>query len=162
MSIAAVAESASTTSLWHNRLGHMSVKGMKMLTVEEVLEGLKSFDMSLCKNYIMSKKKQVSFTKTLRELKKSTGSTKQMGVEVELLNDSASDVVANTQETPDIVAEELEVKQMGVEVELLKDTPSDVAANTQETSETVAEEPKAKRATLEKVLKRSSRAIKNS
>ena len=28
---AVVAESASNSSIWHNRLGHMSVKGMKML-----------------------------------------------------------------------------------------------------------------------------------
>ena len=30
LNIASVAESASNSSLWHNRLGHMSVKGMKM------------------------------------------------------------------------------------------------------------------------------------
>ena len=31
INIAAVAESASNSSLWHNRLEHMSVKGMKTL-----------------------------------------------------------------------------------------------------------------------------------
>ena len=51
-----------------------------------------------------------------------------MGVEVELLKDSPSDVVADTQETPETVAEELEVKQVGIEVELLKDSHSDGVA----------------------------------
>ena len=38
MNIAVVAESTSNSSLWHNRLGHVRVKGMKMLVAEEVLE----------------------------------------------------------------------------------------------------------------------------
>ena len=33
----------------------MSVKGIKMLAVEGVLEGLKSVDMSRCENCVMSK-----------------------------------------------------------------------------------------------------------
>ena len=66
-----------------------------------------------------------------------------MGVEVELLIDSQSDVVADTQETPETLAEKPEVKQVGVEVELLKDSHSDVVADTQETPKThvVGEEP---------------------
>ena len=53
-----------------------------------------------------------------------------MGVEVELLKYSPSDVVADTQETFETVAEQPKVKQMGVEVELLKDSHSDVVADT--------------------------------
>ena len=103
------------------------------MAAKGVLEGLKSVDMSPCENCIMSKQKQVSFTKTARELNKSTGTTKLVGVEVELLKDSPSNVVADTQETPETVAKEPEVKQVGVEVELLKDSLSDVVADTQET-----------------------------
>ena len=55
MNIAVVAESASNSSLWHNRLGHMSVKEMKTLAAKEVLEGLKSVDVGRCENYVMSK-----------------------------------------------------------------------------------------------------------
>ena len=55
MNIAAVVESTSRSSLWHNRLGHMSVKKMKMLAAEVVLEGLKSVDMSPCEKCVMSK-----------------------------------------------------------------------------------------------------------
>ena len=113
----------------------MSVKGMKMSAAEGVLEGLKSVDMSPCENCVMRKHKRVSFTKTAREIKKSTGTTNLVGVKVELQNNSHSDVVADTQETPETVADKLEVKQVGVEVELLKDSHSDVVADTQETSE---------------------------
>ena len=95
MNIAAVAESASHSSLWHNRLGHMSMKGMKMLVAKEVLEGLKSVDVGRCENYVMSKQKRVSFTRTTREMKKvqlemepdmeqGSKTTKQVGVELEL------------------------------------------------------------------------------
>ena len=76
MNIVAVAESASYSSLWLNRLGHMRVKGMKMLAAEGVLEGLKFVDMSPCENCVMSKQKRVSFTKNARELKKDIGTTK--------------------------------------------------------------------------------------
>ena len=77
--------------------------------------------------------------KTLAE----TLEVKQVGVEVELLKDSQSDVVADTQETPKTLAEKPEVKQVGVEVEFLKDSHSDVVADTHETPEThaVGEEP---------------------
>ena len=114
----------------------------------EFLEGLKSVDMSPSENCVMSKQKRVSFTKTAREFKKSTGTTKPMGVEVELQNNSQSVVVADTRETPETVAEKLEVKQVGAEVELLKDSHSDVA-DTQENSETLAEEPVVKQVGVE-------------
>ena len=78
------------------------------------MEGLKSVDMSPCENCVMRKQKRVSFTKTARELKKSTGTMKPVGVEVELQNNSQSDVVADTRETLETVAEKLEVKQVGL------------------------------------------------
>ena len=57
MNMVDVAESASNSSLWHDRLGYMSVKEMKMLAAEGVLESLKSVDMSPCENCILSKQK---------------------------------------------------------------------------------------------------------
>ena len=110
-----VAKSASNSSLWHNRLGHKSVKGMKMLTAKEVLEGMKSVDMSPCENCVMSKQKRVSFTRTVRELKKGSETIKQVGVEVELQNNSLGDVVADTQETSETVAEEPEAEEVAPE-----------------------------------------------
>ena len=79
------------------------------------MEGLKSVDMSPCENCVIRKQKKVSFTKSARELKKSTQTTKPVGVEVKLQNNSQSDVVADTRETPETVVEKLEVKQVGAD-----------------------------------------------
>lgn len=43
---------------------------MKTVAAKGVLEGLKSVDVGRCENYVMSKQKRVSFTRTARELKK--------------------------------------------------------------------------------------------
>ena len=48
-----VAEGAFGPCIWHNRLGHMSAKGMKMLVAKGTLEGLKSVDMGLCESCVM-------------------------------------------------------------------------------------------------------------
>ena len=105
--------------------------------------------MSPCQNCVMRKQKQISFTKSAREFKKSTQKLKPVGVEVELQNNSQSDVVADTRETPETVAQKLEIKQVGAEVELLKDSHSDVVADTQENSETLAEETVVKQVGVE-------------
>ena len=176
MNVAAVAESASNSSLWHNRLGHMSVKGMKTLAAKGVLEGLKSVDVGRCENYVMSKQKRVSFTRTAREWKKlrlemepyvEQGSTKQVGVELELQENSLSDVVADTHETLETTAEELDVeqgskttKQVGVELELQENSRSDVVADTHETPKTTTEETAVEQVTPELVLRRSSSTIR--
>ena len=68
-----VAEGASGSCLWHNRLGHMSTKGMKMLVAKGALEGLKSVDMGLCESCVMGKQKRVSFTKALLEIQRKCG-----------------------------------------------------------------------------------------
>ena len=89
--------------------------------------------------------------------------TKQVGGELELQGNSPSDVVADTQETPETTAEEPYVeqgskttKQVGVEVELRRKSPSDLIADTQQTPEVVAEESAVEQVTLELVLRRSS------
>ena len=70
MNIIPVVENASNSSLWHDRLGHMSANGMKMLVAKGVLEGLKFFDSSPCESCDMGKQKRVSFTKAAIKLKK--------------------------------------------------------------------------------------------
>ena len=70
INMVAIAEGAFGSCLWHNKLGHMSTKGMKMLVAKGALEGLKSIDMGLCESCVMGKQKKVSFTKTPREPKK--------------------------------------------------------------------------------------------
>ena len=49
-STVAVVDSATNSELWHNRLGHMSEKGMKILHSKEKLPKLKAIDYSLCKS----------------------------------------------------------------------------------------------------------------
>ena len=41
MNMVAIAESSSNPSLWHNILGHLSVKGMKMILGHLSVEGMK-------------------------------------------------------------------------------------------------------------------------
>ena len=58
INMAVVAEGASGLCLWHNRLGHMSAKGMNMLVAKGALEGLKSVDMDLCESCVMANRKE--------------------------------------------------------------------------------------------------------
>ena len=71
-----------------------------------------------------------------------------MGVELELQENSLSDVVVDTHETPETTTKEPDVeqgskttKQVGVELELQENSPNDVVADTHETPETTTEEP---------------------
>jgi len=50
-----VAESSCSTSLWHNRLGHMTEKGFKIMAARGSLPSLKSVDMDLCESYVFGK-----------------------------------------------------------------------------------------------------------
>ena len=57
----------SDTALWHNRLGHMSEKGMKELHSKKVLPGLKCVNMDFDEICVHGKQKRVSFVKTRKE-----------------------------------------------------------------------------------------------
>ena len=61
--IVAVADADGKSNLWHQRLGHMSEKGMKTLLSKGKLPDLKNVDVGLCEDCIFGKQKQVSFTK---------------------------------------------------------------------------------------------------
>ena len=56
--------------LWHNRLGHMSEKGMRVLHSKKVLPGLKCVNMDFCESCVYGKQKRVSFVKAGKENKK--------------------------------------------------------------------------------------------
>lgn len=60
----AVAKGPSLSSLWHQRLGHMSEKDMKMLVARGKLPELKYVESEFCEPCIFGKKKKVSFVKT--------------------------------------------------------------------------------------------------
>ena len=55
--------------LWHNRLGHMSEKGMKVIHSKKVLPGLKCVNMDFYESCVYEKQKRVSFMKTRKENK---------------------------------------------------------------------------------------------
>jgi hypothetical protein len=51
-----ISESASdSTHLWHQRLGHMSEKGLKVLVDRKLLPSLKSLNLNFCKHCIYGK-----------------------------------------------------------------------------------------------------------
>jgi GAG-pre-integrase domain len=56
-------------TLWHNRLGHMSDKGMKVLASKGLLPAMKSVETGFCEDYVLEKQKRVSFSKVERERK---------------------------------------------------------------------------------------------
>ncbi|KAE8713932.1 Detected protein of unknown function [Hibiscus syriacus] len=61
--IIAVADVDGKSNLWHERLGHMSEKGMKILLSKGKLSDLKNVDVGLCEDCIFGKQKKVSFAK---------------------------------------------------------------------------------------------------
>ena len=56
-------------SLWHNRLGHMSEKGMKILHSNGSLPNLKEVDLGFCENCVYGKQRRVNFLKVGKEKK---------------------------------------------------------------------------------------------
>ncbi|KAE8676962.1 cytochrome P450 71A9-like [Hibiscus syriacus] len=61
--IIVVANADGKSNLWHQRLGHMSEKGMKILLSKGKLPNLKNVDAGLCEDCIFGKQKKVSFAK---------------------------------------------------------------------------------------------------
>ena len=53
--------------LWHNRLGHMSEKGMKLLHSKKVLPCLKCINIDFYEGCVYRKQKRVSFVKGGKE-----------------------------------------------------------------------------------------------
>ena len=50
-----------STELWHKRLGHMSEKGLRILSKNEVLPGMKGTPLQTCVDCIMRKQHRVAF-----------------------------------------------------------------------------------------------------
>ncbi|KAD7117306.1 hypothetical protein E3N88_04574 [Mikania micrantha] len=59
----AVTPGPSPSDLWHQRLGHMSVKGMKMLAAKGKFPDLKTVETGFCESCVLGKQKRVSFVK---------------------------------------------------------------------------------------------------
>jgi hypothetical protein len=68
----AIADASAEADLWHQRLGHMSEKGLKVMHSLGKLPKLKSVNIDFCENCIFGKQKRVSFKtggRTLRNEK---------------------------------------------------------------------------------------------
>jgi hypothetical protein len=57
------------TTLWHNRIGHMSEKGMQILHKRNVLPDLKQIDLEFCEHCVYGKHKRVRFLRVEKENK---------------------------------------------------------------------------------------------
>ena len=62
----AAAESRGDPNLWHQRLGHMSAKGLRVMHSNGKLSDLKSIDLDMCESCVFGKQKRVSFKKAGR------------------------------------------------------------------------------------------------
>jgi len=58
-----VTEAANNSSLWHQRLGHISEKGMKLMAAKGKLSILKHVDVGVCEHCMFGKQKKVSFSR---------------------------------------------------------------------------------------------------
>lgn len=67
MNIVSTGESAS---IWHNRFGHMSERGMKILHSRNLLPNLKEVDMGFYEDCVYGKQRRVSFLKVGKERRK--------------------------------------------------------------------------------------------
>ncbi|KAM0058194.1 putative RNA-directed DNA polymerase [Helianthus debilis subsp. tardiflorus] len=56
----------SPSNLWHNRLGHMSEKGLKMLAQKGKFPDLKKVETEFCEPCVLGKQKRVTFVKKSR------------------------------------------------------------------------------------------------
>ena len=56
-----IAATNDDSSLWHNKLGHMSLRGMKELLSKEKLPKLKNVHFDMCESCVMGKQKSLVF-----------------------------------------------------------------------------------------------------
>ena len=67
--VATVAAGNDDTSLWHNRLNHMSQKGMNEHLSKGKLSELKNVHFDMCESCVMAKQKKFSFLTGGRKLR---------------------------------------------------------------------------------------------
>jgi hypothetical protein len=67
-----LASTGVDTTLWHNRIGNMSEKGMQILHKRNLFPDLKQIDLDFCEHYVYGKQTRVKFLRVGKE-KKSEG-----------------------------------------------------------------------------------------
>ncbi|CAH9079423.1 unnamed protein product [Cuscuta epithymum] len=65
----AAVEDTGVSTLWHQRLGHISENGMKMLSSKGKIPDLKNSKLSFCGPCVLGKQKRVTFVKTRQQPK---------------------------------------------------------------------------------------------
>lgn len=65
-----VATGNDDSNMWHQRLGHMSEKGLRVMHSKGKLAGLRSVNIDMCEDCILGKQKRVSFQKSGRTPRK--------------------------------------------------------------------------------------------
>ena len=63
MNLVSTRESAA---MWHNRLGHMSERGMKILHSIKLFPNLKEVDLGFCEDCVYGKQRRVGFLKVVK------------------------------------------------------------------------------------------------
>jgi len=58
-----------STELWHNRLGHMSEKGMQILAKKSLLPGKEGTTLETCDDCLAGKQHQISFKRSSHSTK---------------------------------------------------------------------------------------------
>jgi hypothetical protein len=75
----AVVDYTEDSKLWHNRLGHMSMKGVRMLASRGRLQNFKFEDFGQCEDCILGKQKRVSFSKDAEDRQAGVSSHRRVG-----------------------------------------------------------------------------------
>ncbi|KAL6328283.1 hypothetical protein AAG906_034426 [Vitis piasezkii] len=81
----------STFELWHNRLGHMSEKGLMILAKKNLLSGMKKGSLKRCAHCLAGKQTRVAF-KTLRHTRKPDDHSRKIWVYTLKTKDQVLDV----------------------------------------------------------------------
>ncbi|RVW22327.1 Retrovirus-related Pol polyprotein from transposon TNT 1-94 [Vitis vinifera] len=81
----------STFELWHNRLGHMSEKGLMILAKKNLLSGMKKGSLKRCAHCLAGKQTRVAF-KTLRHTRKPDDHSRKIWVYTLKTKDQMLDV----------------------------------------------------------------------
>ncbi|XP_073153973.1 uncharacterized mitochondrial protein AtMg00300-like [Henckelia pumila] len=61
LAAASIGSGEESTVLWHRKLGHMSERGMKILSERKLLPGLTKVNLSFCEHCVTSKQHRLKF-----------------------------------------------------------------------------------------------------
>ncbi|XP_073153536.1 uncharacterized mitochondrial protein AtMg00300-like [Henckelia pumila] len=89
LAIASIGSGEESTVLWHRKLGHMSERGMKILSERKLLPGLTKVTLPFCEHCVTSKQHRLKFGTSTA---KSKGILELIHSDVWLVPDSSPDL----------------------------------------------------------------------